>query len=175
MNKRNLGYTTGGIIFFIVVLTIYLNGSKQLYGNDNESITKVINSIEGYGNGSIEILEIKDIDDLRIVAFLSNNNPGYIQFYKNKDGNYKWQHIEVRDNEPFSSFIPDLPAFMFVTNNDNEIVKMEVMINGVKLEQTFTPNKATVAWLNFPKTNKNEYTFRNYKYYDKEGNLVKED
>lgn len=52
----------------------YFNGTKQLYGNDKESIVKVINSIEGYGNKSIEILEIKDFNDLRVVAFLSNNN-----------------------------------------------------------------------------------------------------
>lgn len=78
------------------------------------------------------------------------------------------------DNETFSSFIPDLPMFMFVTNNENEIAKMQVTINGEKLEQEFTPNEATVNWMDLPQTGKNEYTFRNYKYYDKDGNLIEE-
>ncbi len=174
LNKRNLGFTTVAILLFVVILMFYFNGTKQLYGNDKESIVKVINSIEGYGNKSIEILEIKDFNDLRVVAFLSNNSPGYIQFNKNKDNNYKWNHIEVMDNETFSSFIPDLPMFMFVTNNENEIAKMQVTINGEKLEQEFTPNEATVNWMDLPQTDKNEYTFRNYKYYDKDGNLIEE-
>lgn len=63
---------------------------------------------------------------------------------------------------------------MFVTNNENEIAKMQVTINGEKLEQVFTPNKVTVNWMDFPKINEYGYSFRNYKYYDKEGNLIKE-
>lgn len=55
-----------------------------------------------------------------------------------------------------------LYLFLLLTN-ENEIAKMQVTINGVKLEQTFTPNKATVAWLDFPQTNKSDYTFKNLK------------
>lgn len=62
----------------------YFNGTKQLYGNDKESIVKVINSIEGYGNKSIEILEIKDFNDLRVVAFLSNNSQAIFNLIKIK-------------------------------------------------------------------------------------------
>ncbi|WP_264740570.1 hypothetical protein [Cytobacillus firmus] len=109
MNKSKLKLAFV-ILFFAAFLVIYFNSTKQLFGNDKESITRVINSIEGYENNSIEILKILDFRDSRIVAFLSNNSPGYIQFYKNKDGNYKWQHIEVRDNETFSTFNTDLPA-----------------------------------------------------------------
>lgn len=86
MNKK---FITFAILFFIVILIFYFNGTKQLYENDKESITSVIKSIEGYGNKLIEILEIKDFNDIRVAAFLSNNSPAYIQFYKNKDGNYK--------------------------------------------------------------------------------------
>lgn len=174
MNKRKLGLAGVVILFFSAFLVIYFNSTKQLFGNDKESIARVINSIEGYENSSIEILKIKDFDDSRVVAFLSNNSPGYIQFYKNKDGNYKWQRIEVRDNEAFSTFNTDMPAFMFVTNSENIIAKMQVTISGNLLEQTFTPYKAEVAWLDFPQTDKSEYTFDDYRYYDKDGNLIED-
>ncbi|MDM5210774.1 hypothetical protein QUF94_04890 [Peribacillus sp. NJ4] len=52
--------------------------------------------------------------------------------------------------------------------------QMQVTKNGEKLEQEFTPNEATVNWMDFPQIDKNEYTFRNYKYYDKDGNLIEE-
>ena len=63
---------------------------------------------------------------------------------------------------------------MFVTNDENKISKMQVDINEKTLEQNFTPNQATVTWVDLLQTNKNTYEFRNYKYYDENGNLIKE-
>ena len=64
---------------------------------------------------------------------------------------------------------------MFVTNGDNEIAEMHVTINGEKFEQEFTPGKATVKWMYLPKPNKSGgYRFSDYKYFDENGNLVKE-
>ena len=59
--------------------------AKREYGNDEESILKVIRSIDGYNSQSIRILEIKDIKNERVVPFLINNDSGYIQFAKNKE------------------------------------------------------------------------------------------
>ncbi|MGM0879279.1 MAG: hypothetical protein ACQEWV_32770 [Bacillota bacterium] len=173
MKRRKLLFVTFGILV-VAILTFYFNGTKQLYGNDEASIVKVINSIEGYEHKSIEILEIKDFDDLRIVAFLANNRPGYIEFTENKKGNYVWRHLEVKENETFSSFHLFPRKIIFVTNNENEIAKMQVDINEQKFEREFIPNKATVTWADLPQTDKNEYTFRNYKYYDKDGIIIKE-
>ncbi|MFC0274603.1 hypothetical protein ACFFIX_25075 [Metabacillus herbersteinensis] len=160
-------------IGILVVAILTFNGIKQLYGNDEASIVRVINSIEGYEHKSIEILEIKDFDDLRIVAFLANNRPGYIEFTENKKGNYVWRHLEVKENETFSSFHISPRKIMFVTNNENEIAKMQVDLNEQKFEREYIPNKATVTWADLPQTDKNEYTFRNYKYYDKDGIIIK--
>jgi hypothetical protein len=180
MKKFNVAFIIVPILLFgVIIFIFYFNDTKQLYGNDRESIMKVIKSIEGYENRSIEILQVKDFNHLRIVAFLSNNSPGYIEFHKDKDGNYVWKHIEVKHNEPFSSFLLHLnrtenPRFMFITNNENEIAKMQVTVNEHKLEQEFLPNQVTVTWVDLPQTDKSEYTFQNYKYYDKDGNLIKE-
>ncbi|MGJ7922109.1 hypothetical protein [Neobacillus sp. LXY-4] len=174
MKKRNLILVSFGILLVVSVINFYINGTKQLYGNDEASIVKVINSIEGYENKSIEVLKIIDFDNLRIAAFLSNNSPGYIQFDKNKDGNYEWESFEVRDDETFSFFIPDERKYLFVTNNENKIAKMQVSINGQRFEQEFTPDKSTVTWVDLPKNDKREYTYRNYRFYDKDGNIIKE-
>lgn len=153
--------------------------NNTLYGNDKESIVKVIKSINGYGDKPIEILGIKDFNDVRIVGFLYNDRPAYIEFYKNKRGNYKWRHIEVRYDETLSSFFLVLhnnisPKLMYVSSHQNKITKMQVEVNGQKVEQQFPPNKASITWVDLPQTDKNGYTFRNYKFYDVEGNLIKD-
>ncbi|MFF3925939.1 hypothetical protein [Paenibacillus lactis] len=162
----------GAFLLLLGFFAFYFNDTQQLYGNDEESILKVIHSIEGYENNSIEIVAIKDMNDRRYAGFLSNNNPGYIQFQKNKDGNYRWQHIEVNVNEAFSAFAPEPRLFMIVTNEENKIAKMQVSVNGQEIEQEFTPYKASVTWMFLPKTEKSHYTFQNYKYYDKDGELI---
>jgi hypothetical protein len=48
-----------------------------VYGNDQASIEQVIQSTEVYKNDSIEILEINDINDDRVVGFLFNHNGDY--------------------------------------------------------------------------------------------------
>src|SRR4051812_2160410 len=96
------------VIIILILITFILNATKREYGNDEESILKVIRSIEGYNSQSIQILEIKDIKDERVVPFLINNNPGYIQFTKNKRGNYEWKHIEKRKIQSFASFLVNL-------------------------------------------------------------------
>ncbi|WP_166244469.1 hypothetical protein [Paenibacillus turpanensis] len=178
VTNKKFALVTLTIIPFLVIIIFYFNGTEQVYGNDKESIAKVIHSIDGYENESIEILEIRDFNDLRMVGFLSNNSPGYIQFAKNEDGNYEWRHIEVQNDESFSSFLPDFrkppKKFMLVTNHSNKIAKMQVSVNGQKLEQVFTPNNASVTWVKLPRTDKNEYEFRNYKFYDKDGKLIEE-
>lgn len=160
----------GAFLLLLGLFAFYFNDTQQLYGNDEESILKVIHSIEGYENNSIEIVEIKDMNDRRYAGFLSNDNPGYIQFQKNKDGNYRWQYIEVNVNEAFSVFAPEPLLFMIVTNEENKIAKMQVSVNGQEIEQEFTPYEASVTWMFPPKTGKSHYS---YKYYDKDGELIK--
>lgn len=168
-------FTLTILLLLIGLFVYYFNENKQIFGNDKDSIVKVITSLKGYEHKSIEILEIKDWNDLRVVGFLSNNSPGYIQFRKNEDGNFIWNHIQVMDDDTFNSFNPfDLRMLMFVANNENKTSKIQVSINGQKMEQSFIPYKATVAWINFPESENNRYEFRDYKYYDKDGNLIKE-
>lgn len=175
MGKKKIGIIIS-VSILVLVAFYYFYNTKELYGNDKTSIINVIKSIDDYKNKEIEILEINDFNDVRIVGFLSNNSPSYIEFNKNRKGNYVWRHIESRNSEVFSMFLPLFKnsKMMFVTNYENEIAKMHVDINGVTVEQDFIPYQATVTWVDYPQTNKDRYEYRNYKYYDKNGNLIKD-
>ncbi|WP_423800797.1 hypothetical protein [Neobacillus sp. SAB-20_R2A] len=175
-NKKILSVVL--VIIVLILITFILKATKKEYGNDEESILKVIRSIDGYNSRSIQILEIKDIKKERVVPFLLNNNPGYIQFTKNNRGNYEWNHIEKRENQSFSSFLVHLQGeelpnlkFLFVTNEHNEIAKVELDVNGQVFKQEFKVHESSAAWIDLPKHKSAEYK---YKYYDENGNLIDE-
>ncbi|WP_211748175.1 hypothetical protein [Paenibacillus sp. Marseille-Q4541] len=163
-----------------IVSIFSIDRSKKLYGNDEESIKKVITSIKGYENESIEILKIQDFYDVRMVGFLSNNNPAYIQFIKNHKGNYEWRHIEKSPNQPFASYLiqesnneAESLYFMIVTNEANNIAKMQLRVNEqVVVQQEFNVNQKSVTWVALPKSKDETYAFK-YKYYDKDGKIIK--
>lgn len=180
--KKNSIIYISIIVILIALLAFFssLDWSKKLYGNDEESIKKVISSIKGYENESIEILEIQDFYDVRIVGFLSNNNPAYIQFIKNQKGNYEWQYIEKSTNQPFASYLiqeknneTEFLYFMIVTNEANDIAKMELSVNQqVAVQQEFIINQKSVTWVAIPKSKDQTNVFK-YKYYDKDGKIIK--
>ncbi|OXM16530.1 hypothetical protein [Paenibacillus herberti] len=170
------------ISFIIVLIALftffYLDKPKKLYGNDEESIKEVITSIKDYENEFIEILEIKDIYDLRVVGFLSNNSPAYIQFNKNQKGNYEWNKAAKSLNQSFATFPinelnngAELMDFMIVTNQDNDISKMELNVNEQVIQQEFDVNEKSVTWIDLPASKDEQYEFR-YKYYDKDGKEI---
>ncbi|MFC0211272.1 hypothetical protein ACFFK0_02210 [Paenibacillus chartarius] len=162
------------VVVLLVVGLLTFRGPKPLYGNDKESIVKVIRSLKGYEDKWIEVVDYKDVDDGRMVGFLSNQSPGYIHFQKNEDGNYLWRHMEVADGKRFGVFTAELPMFIIVTNHKSKVARMQLSVNGQIVEQDFTPDQASVTWVEFPKSENNEYTFRNYSYYDQDGNIMNE-
>jgi hypothetical protein len=138
----------------------------------------VIKSIQGYENGTVEILDIKDFKNLRIAGFLYNNYPAYIEFTKNSGGNYEWRHIQ-REGDSFASFpinigngTATLVKFMIITNRDNEIAKLELGVNGQVISEGFKMHQNSVTWIDLPKAKDHSYTFT-YKYFDNNGNPIK--
>lgn len=92
-------------VLAVIVIAFIFTETKKVYGNDEESIIKVIQSIDGYNYPSIQLLEMKDIKNERVVPFLFNNGSGYIQFTKNKRGNYEWTHIEKKEDPSFATYL----------------------------------------------------------------------
>ncbi|MDQ0878867.1 hypothetical protein QFZ77_007526 [Paenibacillus sp. V4I3] len=178
ISKKKIVYVLIASIIIAVIVIYFSNSTNKLYGNDKESILKVIKSIEGYENESVEILEIKDFNDARVVVFLSNNNPAYIHFSKNPKGNYEWRNIEKHAGQSFSTFLIHFhisddessnSKFVIVTNQENNIAKMELEVNKQVIEQEFSVNQKSVTWIDLPKDDTLEFK---YKYYDRNGNLL---
>ena len=176
--KNKIRYVLLAIILITMIVVYYSNSKNELYGNDKESIQDVIQSDDGYEGQSVEILEIKDFNDARIVAFLSNNNPAYIQFSKNQNDNYERRFIERHTGETFSIFLIHLSydgsvnsKLMIVTNQFNNIAKMELEVNKQVIVQEFSINQKSVTWIDLPKDD--NLVFK-YKYYDKDGNELTE-
>ncbi|MDQ0888874.1 hypothetical protein QFZ81_003962 [Paenibacillus sp. V4I9] len=174
--KNKIVYVVIAVILIAMFVIYFSKSTNKLYGNDKESIQKVIKSIDGYKDESVEILEIKDINDARVVGFLSNNNPACIQFTKNQKGNYEWRNIEKHAGQSFSTFLIHISddesrnsKFMIVTNQENNIAKMELEVNKQVIVQEFSVNQKLVTWIDLPKDDTLEF---NYKYYDKVGNLL---
>lgn len=173
--KKNKAYVLTVVVILIALFYFSINIGKT-YGNDKESIEKVIQSIKGYENKSIDILEIKDIYDQRLVAFLSNNNPAYIQFSNNEKGNYEWNHIEKSQDQSFAKYLIHVPnketvllKYMLVTSQENNIAKMELDVNGQVIEQEFRVHQNSVSWIDLPKDK--ALAFK-YQYFDKDGNVI---
>lgn len=176
-NHNKMIYISVSIILVLIIAIYYFNRPRQLYGNDEESIIQIINSIEGYEDKEIEIIDSIDFENDRIVGFLSDNSPGYIQFIKNESGDYRWQHIEVNQDGPLGIFLPNLTSsqpqqFMFVANSFNDIAKVQITVNGGVVEQTLTPYEASVDGTPLPEMTNGEYRFDHYQYFDADGNII---
>ncbi len=161
---------------FLVI--IYFNSSFYINGNDEESIVQTIQSIDMFENTSIEIIDIKDVGDERLVAFLSNDSPANIHFIKDNYGNYNWSTSEKKE-EPLSHFFIHLNNSMdnhtnllilTIATNYNEISKMELLANQHLFVEEFALYKNSATWTEMPKEEKN-FSF-DYKYYDKNGKLI---
>ncbi|TYP74776.1 hypothetical protein [Paenibacillus methanolicus] len=178
MNRK---YKANGFILaavaLLAILILYTSGKdKQLYGNDNESVIQVIQSIDGYRGAEVELLETRDIGDDRYVAFLANNKPAYIEFNRNDKGNYAWSSGTGPSNEDFASFLihgPEgaVPNFLFIANERSEVAKLELSVNDESIVQTFPVRQKSATWLELPKTEEDSYRF-GYKYYDEAGSLL---
>ena len=180
INKRNSKYTMIAITLIASIIIYVSVINKETYGNDKESIIDVIQSIDGYNSESIEVLEIKDIHNNRIVSFLLHDSPAFIQFYKNPRGNYEWNYAEKKEGESFAVFIPNLRdeksevlRMLVVSNQYNEIAQMELSVNERIFKEEFDVTQSNVSWINIAKTNGDEDSLRfDFKYFDVDGNPI---
>ncbi|MGR3764131.1 hypothetical protein [Rossellomorea sp. NS-SX7] len=174
MQKKKITILIAAVMVLVAAYAWYQ--STKVYGNDKESIIKVIKSVEGYEDKDIHIVQINDFDDIRIAGFLADHKPSYILFAKNDMGNYVWKHIESNQEEAIAMFLPGraIKKIMFVANDENGVAKMTVDINGETLEQAFPPYEPSVTWVDLPESKDNGYEYRNYKYYDENGDLIEE-
>ena len=172
-------------LLFLMLLVVlgssyyFYQQNQMVFGNDSKAIKEIIESKERYENKNISLLDSKDFGDLRVAGFLSNRNPSIIEFKRDEDGNYRYQGVETRFNEDLSSFLirpltrDNKKAWMmYVTNRSNKVAKMEVEVNDEKVTKDFKYEDPNVYVIKLPSTNKQGYTFRNYKYFNASGEQV---
>ncbi len=125
---------------------------ESVYGNSTESITRIIQSIDLYEGKTVEILEIKDYDEDRIVAFLSGGNPSVIEFEKNGNGNYVNPRSETHGNQALSNFIighignTDSVIVVSIKNQHSEIMDFSFKANEEIYEVNFDSDGPDVQW-----------------------------
>ncbi|MDT8860385.1 hypothetical protein N0O92_09075 [Alkalihalobacillus sp. MEB130] len=168
------------VIILLVIVTTLIDNQKHLYGNDIESIKRVITSLEGYENEWVEVLEIMDRGDNRIVGLLLNNDPGYIIFQKNSEGNYKWITIQKSTGYTIDSYVVPLAQensseellYMIVTNWENEVANLKLTINETVIEREFQPGEPSVTLIEFPEVDNESYEIHK-EFFDVNGQELK--
>ncbi|WP_160036106.1 hypothetical protein [Paenibacillus sp. An7] len=179
LKKKNGVYLVGAVIILVIVLVYFMSRPAGLYGNDQESIEKILQSEQVYQNTEIEILEVKDIYDKRVVAFLNDDDPAYAEFRKDEKGNYLLSKFQDRKGEALSSFLIQefedqdevhAASMMYISNQDNTISKLELTVNEDQVfEREFKVHQKAVEWIELPKSN--EYHFK-YKYDDENDKII---
>lgn len=179
--KRESVYPIVAVILFATYVLYHgMNNSKQhFYGNNEEMIIETIHSIKGYENQAVVVLKKSDISDTRVVGILTDDHPGYITFKRNKRGDYEWNQIQMSvDGSTLGFYLPDMDQgqkrkILIVTNQNNDIAKLSVTINGQLMEQAIRPMQNNVIWIDLPKSDSGEYRFDDYRYYDNSNQQIK--
>ncbi len=83
--KSLLSILIATLISTTIILLYQYNVNKTF---TEEVITSIINDIDIFKGENIEIIDIYDFDDDKIIAFLSNDTPSTIRFEKNEFGHY---------------------------------------------------------------------------------------
>ncbi|MFS0576230.1 hypothetical protein AB1K83_11385 [Sporosarcina sp. 179-K 3D1 HS] len=175
MRNRNL------LLFATVLVAaagvLYWMKEKPVYGNDVDSISQII--LEQERHGEITILEIKDVQEYRVVTYLHNEtDSAMMTFRKNARGNYEWIQSEKRAGELLAIFHASLlmeveegPPIVFVTTADNRVAAVQVDVNEFSEKIELPVGEPSVTWLNIPKAEVSEYQFI-YTYFDEAGKVV---
>ncbi|WP_342506898.1 hypothetical protein [Sporosarcina sp. FSL K6-2383] len=165
-----------------LILCAVIWWEKPLYSNDEVSIIEVIQSIEGYEDktATIDILDITDVKEHRIVSLLYNQSPAHAGFTRNDKGNYRWSYFEIRKDESLSQFgvhmldqddIP--PTMLYIANENNKVAKIQMTVNDEVMEVDIRPNARDVVWVELPENREKSYQFY-YAYFDEEGNQIEQ-
>ncbi|BAQ09052.1 hypothetical protein OXB_0580 [Bacillus sp. OxB-1] len=177
MRRRN------PLLFAVVLLVgaviLFWMREKPLNGNDAESIGRIL--LEQEQHGDVSILEIKDVEEYRVVTYLHNDtDQALTMFRKDAKGNYEWVRSEKQTGEPLAIFntglhmdVQEGPSFIFVTNPENQVAAVQVEVNGFSEKIELSVGEAAVKWLDIPKSGEGQYAFT-FTYFDQDGNEIEE-
>ncbi len=162
-NLRKYIVLAAVIILAAVGLFTYLR-EKPLYGNDPDSIIEVLNANDLYQGTTLELLGIKDFDDDRIVAFLSDDNPSVGEFKKDDKGNYIFVYSETQDKESIYRDIigglgedGSVAIVVSIKNQYSDIMDFSLKANEETYNVNFSSDGAQVQWTQLKTSNDRRY------------------
>jgi hypothetical protein len=156
------------VIAVLLIALFFLEKNKEVYGNDVESIIQVINSIDLYEDTNIEIIDIFDQDKSRIVSFLSNGNPAFIEFKDKGNNKYKYQCSEVDRSDKFNSFFISIFGensshnYVLSINGYSDLIRLKFKANNDIYEVGFEKDVPAAKWTKLKPSSDNSYSFEWY-------------
>lgn len=172
-----------------IIWYIFFKPTFLMNGNDKKNIVETIQALNEQQQ-SIEIIKIFDLKKDRYVAYLHDNIPANIHFEKNSLGNYKfidadygYTNLENKTEENlqvfplFRGFKDGKPLplnLLVITNYENTVAKLGVRVvnaTGSTEKNEINVGKPSASILTMYKAS--EAFSLEYKYFDKNGKLVK--
>ncbi|GGI18057.1 hypothetical protein [Gottfriedia solisilvae] len=172
-----------------IIWYIFYKPTFLMNGNNKKNIVETIQSLND-ANQSIEIVKIYDFKKDRYVAYLHDNIPAYIHFEKNTVGNYKfidadygYTGLENKTEENLQVFPlfrgykdgKPLPLnLLVITNYENTVAKLGVrVVNATGSTEKSEINVSTPSASILTMYKASEAFSLEYKYFDKNGKLIK--
>jgi len=142
------------LIFCVIYLITQSYNEQKVYGNDTASILKTISERNYVSEAeNIELVQIKVIDDLKIVGFISENNGcGVICYRMDEKGNYVLMDSTFLYSMTGDFFVNDhldkKPAGLVVLSDGRQYQSLDVTVNKNKVADILFPaNQASMHWI----------------------------
>lgn len=154
----------------------------QTYGNDLESIEKIISKQDSV-MAEVSVFDVKDIEDYRVAGFFDIDSSiedavmDVAVFQKNKDGNYVFLGLGRRFGAleryhilyfRLNDYIVDKPILHVFVSNNPKLAKVEYIIYGGNSYYADVEKNPSITFLEFP----GYAGSAEYNYYDSNGKMI---
>ncbi len=165
MMKMKKLFVLFGFVLAVILMTLVSDGDQLLYGNNEELIVEVINSIDSYSSKTNRILGIYDFDDDRVVAFLNGDTPAMIRFKGDDSGNYNLISSWMESYVDINNFLLDVGEnddkylMLTVKNGDSDINGFSFTSNGIEYSVIFESESPYVQLTELENNADNSFRF----------------
>ena len=158
------------VIILLCSITSYTYYKNCLYGNSSKEI---ISSLSKLYNSEIDIVDIIEIDNTKVVAFVSNQDTGIATFIKNKNNQYKYLESEIGKSNYIVHYGNIDTKIMCATIVENKNVSSVLLKkdNIVEKKWEIKKSKPILIYYNDESIQNTAFDFE-FIYLDSEGNKI---
>lgn len=157
------------ILLVLIGFVYFSNQAEEHYGNDMEGIIESIKSLTHYKGTNITILDVREFEVDKYVAFLSNQKPAYIRFTLDEDDNYRFIEAETNpgDISHFHIRNNDDHYIMSINKSSSDISTVRMTVNDLDYVMDFEEGITAVKWTLLEPSIDNGYTYEwSYTYFN---------